>query len=101
MLNIEHEEYVDKTTEFQLLRVTKDLQELIKVGGYDEKQKSEVAQLEKKIQYIQDVCAFMFWIVFSSYRIYFRILSSAFLIESVKCQNSRRKFKIYVWRIFV
>lgn len=55
MLEIEHEEYVDRTTDFQLLRVTKDLQELIKVGGYDEKQKAEIDNLEKKMEYLQQV----------------------------------------------
>ena len=52
ILDIEHEEYVDRTTDFQLLRVTKDLQELIKVGGYDEKIKNEIINFEKKIDHL-------------------------------------------------
>ena len=41
---------------YHIIELSQIHQELIKVGGYDEKQKSEVGQLEKKIEYLQQVC---------------------------------------------
>eukprot|EP00741_Cyanophora_paradoxa_P010843 tig00020544_g10483.t1 len=50
-LDMEAEDWVNKTREFQLLRVTKNLQELIKGGGDQAKQAQEVAQLENRLKH--------------------------------------------------
>jgi len=54
-LELEYRNYIDQTTEFQLLRVTKDLQELIKVGGHESRQANEVSTLEKKLEFLEKV----------------------------------------------
>ncbi len=54
-LQIELEEYMDRTTEFNLLRVTRDMQELIKVGGFEAKQAAEVEKLEKKLEKMREL----------------------------------------------
>ena len=54
-MDLDLQEYIAQTTEFQLLRVTKDLQELIKVGGHESRQAGEVANLERKIDFLENV----------------------------------------------
>eukprot|EP01083_Nonionella_stella_P223307 795999_1 len=54
-LDLDLQDYVDQTTEFQLLRVTKDLQELIKVGGHESRQAGEVSNLERKLDFLEKV----------------------------------------------
>jgi chromosome segregation ATPase len=48
-LAMEGGDLVDRTREFQLLRVTKDLQKLMKGGGED-RHTAEVSQLERKLE---------------------------------------------------
>jgi chromosome segregation ATPase len=51
-LEMESQDMVERTKEFQLLRVTKDLQSKIR-GGAEENQQVEVASLEKKMESIK------------------------------------------------
>lgn len=48
-LAMEADDLVERTREFQLLRVTKDLQKLMKGGGED-RHSAEVVQLERKLE---------------------------------------------------
>lgn len=50
-LDIENQYYSLLTTEYQLRRVTKKDQEIIKAGGHESKYKSQVASLNKKIDF--------------------------------------------------
>ena len=50
--DMEAEDLVERTKEFQLLRVTKDLQGKIR-GGSEENQQVEVAALEKKLEQLK------------------------------------------------
>ena len=49
---MEADDLVERTKEFQLLRVTKDLQHLIR-GGSEDNQQAEVASLERKLELIR------------------------------------------------
>lgn len=49
---MEAEDLVERTKEFQLLRVTKDLQHLIR-GGSEDEQQAEVATLERKLELLR------------------------------------------------
>jgi len=51
VLDLEYRYYTLLTTEYQLRRVTKKDQEILKAGGHDSKQKNEVASLEKKLEF--------------------------------------------------
>jgi hypothetical protein len=51
-LSLEHKDAVDLTTELQLLRVTKNLQSLIKMGGHDNQQAAELKRLDRKIEFL-------------------------------------------------
>jgi hypothetical protein len=51
-LALEHEDATDLTTELQLLRVTKSLQVLIKMGGQENQQAVELQKLDRKIEYV-------------------------------------------------
>lgn len=50
-LDLEHEEAIDLTTTLQLLRVTKNLQSLIKMGGHDQQKAAELKRLDRKIEF--------------------------------------------------
>ena len=52
-LTLEHRDCVDLTTELQLLRVTKNLQNLIKMGGHDTQAAQELSRLDRKIEYLK------------------------------------------------
>lgn len=58
-LDLQLAEYVDRTSDFQLLRVTKDLQEMIKVGGHEARQANEIQKLERKIEYTRQVTIYI------------------------------------------
>lgn len=51
-LVLEHKDAVDLTTELQLLRVTKSLQMLIKMGGHDNQKAAELKRLDRKIEFL-------------------------------------------------
>lgn len=51
-LSLEHKDAVDLTTELQLLRVTKSLQSLIKMGGHDNQKAAELKRLDRKIEFL-------------------------------------------------
>ena len=51
-LQLEHEDSADLTTELQLLRVTKSLQSLIKMGGHDNQKAAELKSLDRKIEFV-------------------------------------------------
>jgi len=51
-LVLEHKDAVDLTTELQLLRVTKSLQSLIKMGGHDNQKAAELKRLDRKIEFL-------------------------------------------------
>jgi hypothetical protein len=51
-LSLEHKDAVDLTTELQLLRVTKSLQLLIKMGGHDNQKAAELKRLDRKIEFL-------------------------------------------------
>jgi hypothetical protein len=51
-LALEHADSVDLTTELQLLRVTKSLQGLIKMGGHDNQKAAELKQLDRKMEFV-------------------------------------------------
>jgi hypothetical protein len=51
-LSLEHKDAVDLTTELQLLRVTKSLQVLIKMGGHDNQKAAELKRLDRKIEFL-------------------------------------------------
>lgn len=51
-LVLEHKDAVDLTTELQLLRVTKSLQLLIKMGGHDNQKAAELKRLDRKIEFL-------------------------------------------------
>lgn len=51
-LELEHKDRVDLTTELQLLRVTKSLQSLIKMGGHDNQKAAELKRLDRKIEFL-------------------------------------------------
>lgn len=53
-LSLEHKDAVDLTTELQLLRVTKSLQSLIKVGGHDNQKAAELNRLDRKIEFLNN-----------------------------------------------
>jgi hypothetical protein len=53
-LSLEHKDAVDLTTELQLLRVTKSLQSLIKVGGHDNQKAAELSRLDRKIEFLNN-----------------------------------------------
>jgi tetratricopeptide (TPR) repeat protein len=54
-MQLQFEEYADRTIEFQLLRVTRELQDMIKSGGHEARQSNEIAKLEKKIEYTRQM----------------------------------------------
>jgi hypothetical protein len=51
--HLEHEEALDKTRQVMLLRVTKNLQALIKMGGHDNKQQAEMSVLDRKLGHLK------------------------------------------------
>lgn len=51
-LVLEHKDAADLTTELQLLRVTKSLQSLIKMGGHDNQKAAELKRLDRKIEFL-------------------------------------------------
>ena len=51
-LALEHADSVDLTTELQLLRVTKSLQSLIKMGGHDNQKAAELKALDRKMEFV-------------------------------------------------
>ena len=51
-LDLEFQDAVDLTTELQLLRVTKSLQGLIKMGGHDNQKAAELKRLDRKIDFV-------------------------------------------------
>jgi len=51
-LALEHADSVDLTTELQLLRVTKSLQGIIKMGGHDQQKAAELKQLDRKMEFV-------------------------------------------------
>jgi len=51
-LNLEHADSLDLTTELQLLRVTKSLQSLIKMGGHDNQKAAELKILDRKLEFV-------------------------------------------------
>lgn len=51
-LDLEYADSVDLTTELQLLRVTKSLQGLIKMGGHDNQKAAELKSLDRKIEFV-------------------------------------------------
>jgi hypothetical protein len=51
-LDLEHKDAVDQTTELQLLRVTKSLQLLIKMGGRDHQKAVELKKLDQKMEFL-------------------------------------------------
>jgi hypothetical protein len=52
-LELELRDQMDLNTELQLLRVTKNLQSLIKMGGHDSQKAAEVKRLNQKIEFLQ------------------------------------------------
>eukprot|EP00487_Bulimina_marginata_P009288 TRINITY_DN3664_c0_g1_i1.p1 TRINITY_DN3664_c0_g1~~TRINITY_DN3664_c0_g1_i1.p1 ORF type:complete len:246 (-),score=42.23 TRINITY_DN3664_c0_g1_i1:140-877(-) len=54
VLDLEYRYYTLLTTEYQLRRVTKKDQEVIKAGGHDSKQKNEVSSLERKLDFTKN-----------------------------------------------
>jgi WD40 repeat protein len=56
-LDLQHRGAVDLTIELQLLRVTKNLQALIKAGGHDNRSAAEVSVLERKVSHLRQVTA--------------------------------------------
>lgn len=52
LLDLDYTDAAHMTKEIQLLRVTKNLQSLIKVGGRDVQKAAEVADLRRKVEYL-------------------------------------------------
>jgi len=51
-LDLEYKDAVDQTTELQLLRVTKSLQTVIKMGGRDQQKAAEIKKLDRTIDFL-------------------------------------------------
>ncbi len=54
--NLEYKDQVDLTTTLHVLRVTKELQGLIKAGGRDNQKSVEVKNLNRKIEFLSQSC---------------------------------------------
>mmetsp|Transcript_49008 Transcript_49008/g.96107 ORF Transcript_49008/g.96107 Transcript_49008/m.96107 type:complete len:717 (+) Transcript_49008:2037-4187(+) len=54
-LGLTHQDAEDLTKELQLLRVTKNLQVLIKAGGHDSKAAAEITLLERKFEHLRQI----------------------------------------------
>lgn len=54
-MDLEHQYYQLLTTEYQVRKVTKKDQEIIKAGGHESKSKNEVVSLERKIEFTKVV----------------------------------------------
>jgi hypothetical protein len=57
MLQHEHDEAVGTTRDVQLIRVTKELQELLRMGGYDQRAQTQHEQLEHRLDFLEHSAA--------------------------------------------
>jgi len=67
---------VDTTTELQLTRVTKRLQNLIKMGGHSNKAAAELSRLEREHSFLTKVCLCVCATVYVYVYVYVRVCKS-------------------------